>query len=94
MATSEHWVELDVCGTCMYGAAYGGDQLTEDDQRSLDGLAKWWEGGWYLFPSCDHENDDCEGFTWSPCDVCGQTGRASHKVLADPAFPPASERAS
>lgn len=85
-ADTEDWSSiLDVCQTCLYGAAYGGDGLSSDDQATLDGLEYW--NGWRLVPSCPEECDP--GFTWARCDICNQGGRESHTVWADPFSPEA-----
>lgn len=78
--------ELDtVCETCLYVVAYGTE--SEDQEKAFASWPEWatdWtaEGSGPLAVACGGEEGDCDhGFTWSPCDLCGQAGIEPHRVV-------------
>ena len=70
--------ELSVCGNCLCIVAnddWTGCADVNEETVIREAMSQYG----YLCVSCD---DDCEGsFTWSPCDLCGATGRDDHRVI-------------
>lgn len=68
--------ELSVCGNCLCIVANGDWTGCADEAEEARIREALDEIGTHLVPSCD---ENCEGeFTWTPCDLCGATGREDH----------------
>jgi hypothetical protein len=71
--------ELDtVCSDCLYIVAYSVE--SEEQAKLFESWPEWARNTFYLVVACS--DDECDhGFTWSPCDLCGQTGIEPHNVV-------------
>ena len=68
--------ELSVCTNCLFVVEYGDYSQCVDDaevSRIKDALTHYGN----LHSATEGE----ESFTWSPCDLCGATGRADCRVI-------------
>lgn len=74
---------FSVCEVCLYLVTYG--EYNDGEDTAEKKLKAWKESGFqhlirYMSASCCGDGE-C-GFTYTPCDLCGETGRSDHQLTA------------